>query len=136
VVDLSRAAEVVVDAASVSSEARVRSVKGNGCGSVHKSSLEAVGRADGRDGAGDADSNLSLIVLAGGVIGHVGVALVEHQAELLHVGVAVGEEATVAAVVAVGPGAVDELLLSEDDLLAVLDGVVLLDGAGGRERPA
>merc|ERR1719183_1262432 len=83
------------------------------------------------DGGGGGLGGLAGASLAGvGVGGLVDVTLGHDVLE------AVVHEATVAALVAVGTGAGDELLLGEGLELAGLDGVDALDGAGGGERPA
>lgn len=74
---------------------------------------------------------------AGSVLGGVGVGRGRGQSVVLDVLERVGGEASAAAVVVVVLGAVHQLLLSEDDVLALAEDVPEgLHGAHGRESPA
>ncbi len=86
---------------------------------------------------GDGTTGVGGVVLAGAVTGGVGVrSLGVKTASLDDIGESVVHQTAVAALVALGGRAVDQVLLGERDELAGGLEVSTLDGAGGGERPA
>jgi len=135
-IDCSRASVIIINAWSVATEGVSWGMKGHRGWAVHKGSLEARSRSNCWDGAWNSNSNLTFIILALCVIGDIGIGGVWHNSKVLYIGVALSKQSSVTAHVTIAPGAINKLLFSEDDLFAVLDGVVFLDGSNSRERPA
>ena len=125
------------DTTAVELEGELVSLDGNGNGllrdSGHKGVLVVLGHIDVRR---DGSNRLAGAGAAAAVLSLIGVSLLRADAVVDDVLEAKVHGATVAALVAVGARAVDELLFRKGDEVAGLDGGDALSGAGGGESPA